>query len=275
MGGSSGLDRAVLLVSAAKEAGVTARLLGGMAFQAIMPDWSGRASASQPDFDFVVARADRAEFSKVLEREGWVGDRVQNALHADRQLYFSHPDGLPAVDVIVDRLVMCHTLDLRERLHVQSPTIPAADLLLSKLQIVRMNEKDAIDMLVLLAAHSLAGDDEGGISLPRIVGITSSDWGWWRTVTGNLGRLLGRTTSADGHGNLGLSPAQVRTAVEQIAELRAAIDTAPKSARWRIRNSIGDRVQWYDEPEEVERPEGDEGSRAAIDGAVDRQARGR
>ena len=38
----------------------------------------------------------------------------------------------------------------------------------------------------------------------------------------------------------------------QVAGLRAAIDEAPKSTRWKLRARVGDRVTWYAEPEEME-----------------------
>jgi hypothetical protein len=39
------------------------------------------------------------------------------------------------------------------------PTLPLADLLLSKLQVVTINRKDVLDALVLLAEHPLAEDN--------------------------------------------------------------------------------------------------------------------
>src|SRR5258708_9489194 len=92
---------------------------------------------------------------------------------------------------------MCHQVDFSNRLSASTPTLPLAELLLSKLQIVKINRKDVLDALILLAEHPLAGDDgapdsrsgQGAISLPRILSYTSNDWGWWRTVTGNLDKL--------------------------------------------------------------------------------------
>ncbi len=43
---------------------------------------------------------------------GCVPDKMFNSLNGDRQMYFTAPSGR-AIDVMVDRLVMCHTLDLR------------------------------------------------------------------------------------------------------------------------------------------------------------------
>ena len=42
-----------------------------------------------------------------------------------------------------------------------TPTLPVAELLLSKLQVVKINRKDVLDALVLLAEHPLAQDDGG------------------------------------------------------------------------------------------------------------------
>ena len=101
------------------------------------------------------------------------------------------------VDVLVDSLEMCHRFEFADRLATSSPTLPLAELLLSKLQVVKINRKDVLDALVLLAEHPLGQDDGapdsrhglGAINVPRILSFTSNDWGWWRTVTGNLDTL--------------------------------------------------------------------------------------
>jgi hypothetical protein len=46
-----------------------------------------------------------------------------------------------------------HVVKFQNRLHVDSPTIPLAELALEKLQIVHLNEKDVKDMLMLFAAE--------------------------------------------------------------------------------------------------------------------------
>ena len=40
--------------------------------------------------------------------------------------------------------------------------------------------------------------------------------------------------------------------VEQAAALRKLADEAPKSVKWRMRASLGDKVRWYELPEEVD-----------------------
>ena len=36
-----------------------------------------------------------------------------------------------------------------------------------------------------------------------------------------------------------------------IADLRSRIDEKPKGTRWKVRARVGERVKWYEEPEEV------------------------
>ncbi|MFI5168503.1 MAG: hypothetical protein ACHQQS_18005, partial [Thermoanaerobaculales bacterium] len=180
-------------------------------------------------------------------------DRRYNALYGHKQLYFLDEARQRPVDVLVDRLEMCHTFEFVERLTIAEVTLPPAELLLSKLQVVKINRKDVLDALALLSEHPLAEDDDAGraISLRRITGLTSNDWGWWRTITGNLVKLR---TIAEGHlepGELEFGRAPRFQPVAQVEALRNAIEAAPKSTKWKLRSRVGDRMTWYEEPEEV------------------------
>ena len=129
---------------------------------------------------------------------------------------------------------------------------------------MKINRKDVLDALVLLAEHPLGNDDGapdsatgmGVINVPRITSITSNDWGWWRTVTGNLDKLdqFLATDFKPEDLDVGEDREVHHAPGAQIAALRAAIDAAPKSTRWKLRARIGDRQQWYTEPEEVGHP---------------------
>ena len=255
------LAEALRIVDAADERGLLLRLMGGMAVRAHAPDWTHRTRRREVDLDFATRGKDRAAVFKLLEAEGYTPDKRHNAMFGGSQAYFVDVARNRPVDVLVDKLEMCHRIDFAGRLERSSPTLPVADLLLSKLQVVKLNKKDLLDALILLAEHPLAQDDgaadsrhgQGTISLPRILSYTSNDWGWWRTATGNLDKLEqylatdfqpedldvggGRTAKLD-PGN-------------QIRALRAAIDEAPKSTRWKLRARVGERSPWYQEPEEV------------------------
>ena len=254
------LAEALRVVAVADGEGVLLRLMGGMAVRAHAPEWTHRTRRIEVDLDFATRSKDRKAVFALLEREGYTPDRRHNALFGQHQGYFMDEARRRPVDVLVDKLEMCHRIEFADRLAASRPTLPVADLLLSKLQIVKINRKDVLDALVLLAEHPLSQDDgaqestqgEGAISLPRILAHTSTDWGWWRTLTGNIKVLQDYldTDFTDADLDVGARPVRYRIR-DQVAGLRDAIEAAPKSTRWRLRAAVGERQRWYVEPEEV------------------------
>jgi hypothetical protein len=237
------------LLAAASEAGVLMRLIGGMAIR-LLAGSNMNPALERPiqDLDFVVARRQGRAVEQLLELSGYVGNREFNALHGQRRLLFRDELNERQVDAFIGEFRMCHELPLAERLELLPLTLPAAELLMSKLQIVHLNSKDRADALRLLLSHEVALDrDEGAINVARIVDLTSQDWGLQHTFELNLARLVEALPA------LPLSDAERAAAGERIEELIEAMSSAPKSRRWKLRARIGERAQWYDEPEEVER----------------------
>jgi hypothetical protein len=255
------LEESLRIVDVADERGLLLRLMGGMAVRAHAPRWPARSRRVEVDLDFATTSKDRAAVYALLAEEGYTPDKQHNALFGRKQAYFVDVPRKRPVDVLVDTLEMCHRLDFGDRLAKSRPTLPLAELLLSKLQVVKINRKDVLDALILLAEHPLAQDDgidaqhgPGAISVPRIVEVTSNDWGWWRTVTGNLDKLdqYLATELQPEDLDLGTGQAVQFDVAAQIAGLRSAIESAPKSTRWKLRARVGERVPWYAEPEEME-----------------------
>jgi hypothetical protein len=255
------LAEAMRVVDLASERGLLVRLMGGMAIRAHAPDWPARTRRVEVDIDFATRSKDRGAFYQLLEAEGYTPDKRHNALFGSKQAYFVDVPRNRPVDVVVDSLEMCHSFPFADRLALSSPTLPLAELLLSKLQVVKINRKDVLDALVLFAEHPLGSDDGapdsrdglGAINVPRILSFTSNDWGWWRTVTGNLDvldqYLAVELTPEDLDLNNGR--AVLFDPRAQIAALRTAINDAPKSTRWKLRSRVGERQTWYRDPEEM------------------------
>jgi hypothetical protein len=151
------------------------------------------------------------------------------------------------VDVFYEKLDFCHVVPWNGRLEVDSPTIPLAEMLLEKMQIVKINEKDVIDTIMLLLEHPLGDGDQETINMQRVAGLCSSDWGLWRTVTMNLGKveqLAQAYPQLEGDHKVHVA-SQVQAAL-------ARIEAEPKSMAWRLRSRVGDRVKWYKDVEEVD-----------------------
>jgi hypothetical protein len=232
------LDQARALIEGANRAGLALRALGGIgiAFQcpaAMRPPLARRWK----DLDLVTLSRHRRQVEEYLESAGLSADREFNALHGRHRLTFMHEEDGYEVDVFVDRLVMCHTLDLAGRLGADELTLDPADLLLSKLQVVETNDRDFLDILALVADHD--------VDKQRIVELLGKDWGWYRTATGVLDRSAAYAERLPGLPDREL-------VLERLRSLREAIEAAPKSRGWRMRARIGDRMRWYELPEEVE-----------------------
>ncbi len=232
---------------------VSARLIGGMAIRLLLgarldPIFEREIG----DLDFVCAAGAGRKLGEVLTAAGYQDDEQFNALNGARRMLFFDPAHGRQIDVFVGSFEMCHELPLAERLDARPGTLPAAELLMTKLQIVELNPKDQRDSLALLDGAEVgdgdhAADGSDAINAARIASLTAADWGLQRTFELNFERL------GVAAGELELEPARRAEIADRIGRLERAMDEAPKSRRWKLRARIGERKQWYEEPEEVQR----------------------
>jgi hypothetical protein len=237
-----------LVARAAAEA-IPVRLLGGVAIW-IRASAAARAALGRdyPDIDLVAHKRQSRDLRRALEAAGYQPERVFNATHGARRLLYHSPDGSWHVDVFLDVFEMSHTLDFGPRLETEPDTLPAADLLLSKLQIAEINHKDLSDVAMLLWDHEPApADGPGRVSTARLAQACGDDWGLCTTVSDNLARAAGQLAE------LPLAAPDRDRIASRVHTLQQAIDDAPKSVRWRVRARVGRRVRWYEVPEEVVR----------------------
>jgi hypothetical protein len=245
------LGAALEIVEAASGRGIPLRLVGGLAVQALCPQFPARTRDGQ-DLDLATTSKARKALTEHLETQGFAPDRHFNALYGHKQLFFRSEDRGLTLDVLVDRLEMCHTLEFADRLDRLPTTLDVTDLLLSKLQIVELNEKDLHDVVHLLAGFPIDdGDVPGTIALERWNAVLGDDWGWWRTVTGNLERLEHHAELVARH----TPPAAPQDPAAQAEALHQAANDAPKSLRWRMRAKVGERKRRYELPEETPHPD--------------------
>jgi hypothetical protein len=224
-----------------RAADVPLRLLGGAAVALSAPNGVLLPRAYN-DIDFVTAPGRGPEVVEAFGDLGYAGDQRFNGMNGHRRLLFYDEANARRVDVFVGRFEMCHSIPLTKRLTLRADTIPLADLLLTKLQIFALNEKDQRDVANLLHAHPV---QEAHIDGRYMAKLLASDWGLWRTTTLNLERVRGAL------GRYGLAAEQEEVVRARVDDLRSHIDAEPKSAKWKLRARIGERVKWYEEPEEV------------------------
>jgi hypothetical protein len=243
------LEEALAIVRGASERGIPVRLVGGLAVRVLCPDFPPRVRDAQ-DLDFASVGRATSALTTFLGERGYVPDKTFNALYGRKQLYFAHGESGRALDVIVDKLEMSHTLEFKDRIERLPYTLGPVDLLLSKLQIFELNDKDVQDVVYLVSAYAAGDSDEvGAIDLRVFRRIVGEDWGWWRTVTMNLDRIA---ELLEAERERLVPPRATSDPVEQLALLKQAALEAPKSTRWKMRARLGDRKRWYQLPEETE-----------------------
>jgi hypothetical protein len=240
------------MVAKAEASGVCIRLTGSLGVRSHCHERAdlfrllGREQYG--DIDFIGKSKERSRITDLFKSMGYEPDleMVRAEEFGTQRLIFEQPDKKIKVDVFLDQLQMCHTLDFRKRLELDTPTIALVDLLLAKLQIHDITAKDLIDIAVLLAEHPI-GQGPETIDETELLRRLGDDWGFWESATRNLALVAEYLERWNGPGP---TKSELLTAVRHASELMAA---CPKSVRWRLRAKLGTRVPWYQEVEDVAR----------------------
>jgi hypothetical protein len=221
------------------------RLLGGVAVRIRAgEDFPAALQRSYGDLDFIAARGSSNDVIRLFEGAGYESNVRFNALHARERLLFYDNEHERQVDIFIGAFRMCHSIPLDGRLDIDQRTIPPAELLLTKLQVVEVNEKDVKDAIAVLYVHDV-GDSDDGINAQRVAALCAADWGLWRTITHNLDVCRERLPDYE----LGAEGSE-RVAA-RLDVLLARVEAEPKGRGWRLRSRIGERKRWYELPEEV------------------------
>jgi hypothetical protein len=238
------VDEGRRLGGAALAAGVALKLTGGVAVALRCP--SARAAPLRRDYadvDVVGRARDSAAITTLLEEQGYEADTAFNAVHGSSRMYFWDAVNERQLDVFLDQVEMCHRIDLRSRLDADEATLTLADLLLMKLQIVETNQKDYLDILALLVDQPFSSKDSAGVDLAYLAALAADDWGLWKTTTTVAERAAEYAA--------GLADFEKTDHVRaQVNRYLHALEEAPKSRRWKLRDRIGERRRWYELPEE-------------------------
>jgi len=242
------------IISVADERKVPLRILGGAAIRMHCPKhenlYEKLKRVPKHDMDFVTY----AKFRPLTKRlfvdlgyEPYISLMLTGATGRHRQI-FNDKEGNKAIDVFLGKLEMCHVIDYSNRLELDSPTVPLAELLLQKLQIVQTNEKDIQDAIILLREHEIGSTDKDEINSDYVAKVLSNEWGFNYTVNMNFQKIKEF-----------LSKYQTLTAEDKslvsgkIDKLHAIIENTPKTLQWKLRAKVGPAKKWYNVVEEVNR----------------------
>jgi hypothetical protein len=233
-------DRLLALAEAER---VVLRLLGALAFKKRCPRHAflqETLNRRYTDIDFAAYGKQVKDVRRILAREGYVEDEMTYVESEGSRMVLHHPGTDLHLDVFLDKLEFCHLIRWDGRLESDRSTIPLAEMLMQKMQIVEINEKDIIDTIMLLLEHPLGDADEETVNIGLVARVCAKDWGWWRTLTMNLGKVK---QMAAAYQQLGQD--ETRRVGEQVDLALERIEREPKSIGWKMRAKIGDRKKWY------------------------------
>jgi hypothetical protein len=245
------INEAVKIAELGESKGIPLRLMGALAIYVHCSDeakaFHEALSRQFTDIDFMTT-ADREKVKKFFLEIGYKPRERFMAIMAEARHIYEKPELGIHVDVFFNELDMCHKIDFRKRLLIDYPTISLADLLLEKLQIVEINEKDVKDVIVLLIDHKIGDKDEKEtINIEYIADLLSKDWGFYYTVTTNLNKIK---KLVDSYAQV-LTQNKVEDVKNKIDIILDKIEKKPKSMGWKMRAKIGTKTKWYKEVEEI------------------------
>jgi hypothetical protein len=244
---STGLvEETLRILTAAERSRVPLRALGGVAIYLHTAELMHPSlERNIEDIDLATGKGQVQAVSELLTSLGYTPNVNFNALHGARRLLFHDEKNQRKLDVFVNNFEMCHVLPLTERLELEPVTLPLAELLLTKLQIIELNNKDILDVFALVLAHNVGDHDNETINANWIAGLCARDWGLYRTLQLNLERLRDNLSAVR------LGDPEQSIIAQRLALLAEAIEEEPKKPRWKLRARVGDRVRWYQDPEEI------------------------
>ena len=186
----------------------------------------------------------RIKLIKFFQNRGYVlNQKLLYHYGRSRQIY--HGETIPMVEIFFDKLAMNHTIHYKKRLEADPLTVPLAELLLQKLQMVRMNEKDIKDSIILIRGHEIGEDDDDSINKTVLGSSLGSDWGFYYTATENLKKIKDSLTNYSV-----LSNGDTKVIEQRIEELLAHLEAVPKTFKWKSRALLGTKKKWYNEVDE-------------------------
>ncbi|MGQ9587431.1 MAG: hypothetical protein ACUVT7_03505 [Thermoplasmata archaeon] len=242
-------EEAKRIVDHARSKNVQLRLMGGLAVRmhCTSLDFCERPYS---DIDLIGLGSQASGIEDAFRDLGYVPDVPFNALYGSQRLKYEDHTNNRHVEVLLDKFRMDQTLDFRGRLEIDPYTISLTDLFITKIQVVKMDEKDFHDLFSLLRDHKIGMDDrEGVVNARYIAQLCAHDWGLYHTVLRNLERL------PEFYGYFKLDRAERDSMDRRIWILKLMIIEEPKGPIWKARDRLGERLPYY---EEVERVGGEE-----------------
>ena len=240
------LEEGKRIAEAAQQQGIIMRVMGPLALHYYFPDNIDLYAKLErlgeryfTDIDYAGYGKHRNKFSRLFESCGYECDVQTMAMTGrTRQIYYGGP--VPMIDVFIDKLNYCHEVNYDGRLELDEYSVPLADIMLQKLQIWEINDKDLKDIEYLLTTAEIGDDDNKKINQTYIAKRFADDWGFWYTATTNFGRVKEHVDQV-----AAFTAEQRQHIKDRCDQFLARIEAEPKTKGWSKRAKKGTSKLWY------------------------------
>src|SRR5665647_1518573 len=165
------LEEGKRITEAAQQQGIVMRVMGPLALHYYFPDQVDLYARLErlgdryfTDIDYASYGKTRKHMVKFMETVGYECDLNTMAMTGQtRHIYFGGP--VPMIDVFFDKLDYCHEVDYAGRLELDPWSVTLADILLQKLQIWEINDKDLKDIEFLFTVADFGEDDHKKVNV--------------------------------------------------------------------------------------------------------------
>lgn len=242
------LSEARRLIEEAQKQKMVLRVMGPIALHYYFPDYVDLYRRMErlgervfTDIDFASYGKHRGSLVSFFAKEGYdIEKRALLIAGNERHIYFG--ERIPMIDVFYDKLSYNHPIQYKGRLEIHPHCVSLTDLLLQKLQIVQINDKDLKDVMLLFLAANVSNNDSDGINAKYIAKIMSDDWGFYYTSTMNLEKVKGHLVNVKV-----LDETQRSTICQKADQIIQIIEAEPKSGGWKRRAQAGTKKIWYND----------------------------
>ncbi len=242
------LEEGRRLAGDAQKQGMVLRVMGPIALHYYFPEYVDLYRRMErlgdrvfTDIDFASYGKHRSKLVPFFEAHGYeLEKRAAMISGGTRMIFFA--GRVPMIDVFYDRLAYNHPIEYKNRLEFHPFCVSLTDLLLQKLQIVQINDKDLKDAMLLLLAAPVGENDKDMINTKYVARLFSEDWGFYYTATMNLQKVKQAVTRVPV-----LEDRQRGVICEKADRILDAIEKAPKSGGWKRRAQVGTSKPWYNE----------------------------
>ncbi len=230
----------------AQKLGIHMRVMGPIALHYYFPDQIDLYAALErladryfTDIDFASYDKTRGKVVKFMKEMGYECE-PQTLMMSGKTRHIYYGGAVPMIDVFFDKLDYCHPIHYKDRLHQDPWSVTLADILLQKLQIWEINDKDLKDIEYLLTAAEIGEDDERKINQAYVARRFADDWGFYHTATTNLGRVKAHVETVKV-----FTDAQKQKIKDRCDQFLERIEAEPKTRGWQKRAKKGTAKPWY------------------------------